>query len=51
MVFEAWRAGAIQKAFSGGLKLAAPRQTESRVLAFLIRRASGASHTKRLAAE
>ncbi len=37
MVFSAWRSGAIQQAFSGGLKLAAPRQTESRVLAFLLR--------------
>ncbi len=34
-VFDAWRSGMIQKAFHGGLKLAAPRQTESRVLAFL----------------
>jgi DNA topoisomerase-1 len=35
IVFDAWRSGMIQKAFHGGLKLAAPRQTESRVLAFL----------------
>src|SRR5277367_1939409 len=35
VVFDAWRSGMIQKAFNGGLKLAAPRQTESRVLAFL----------------
>jgi DNA topoisomerase-1 len=35
VVFDAWRSGHIQKAFNGGLKLAAPRQTESRVLAFL----------------
>jgi DNA topoisomerase I len=35
VVFAAWRSGMIQKAFNGGLKLAAPRQTESRVLAFL----------------
>ena len=35
VVFDAWRSGLIQKAFNGGLKLAAPRQTESRVLAFL----------------
>jgi DNA topoisomerase IB len=34
-VFDAWRSGMIQKAFHGGLKLAAPRQTETRVLAFL----------------
>jgi DNA topoisomerase IB len=51
MVFEAWRSGAIQKAFSGGLKLAAPRQTETRVLAFLIRRANGSSSSKRPLAE
>ena len=35
VVFEAWRTGLIRRAFSGGLKLAAPRQTESRVLEFL----------------
>ena len=35
IVFDAWRSGLIQKTFSGGLKLAAPRQTETRVLAFL----------------
>ena len=35
IVFDAWRAGAIQKFFSGGLKLALPRRTEERVLAFL----------------
>jgi len=35
IVFDAWRSGAIQKAFHGGLKLAAPRQAENRVLAFL----------------
>jgi len=35
VVFDAWRSGLIQNAFNGGLKLAAPRQTESRVLAFL----------------
>jgi DNA topoisomerase I len=35
LVFDAWRSGMIQKAFNGGLKLAAPRQTEARVLAFL----------------
>jgi DNA topoisomerase IB len=35
LVFDAWRCGLIKKAFNGGLKLAAPRQTESRVLAFL----------------
>jgi DNA topoisomerase IB len=38
IVFEAWRSGAIQKSFSGGLKLAAPRQTENRVLSFLSHR-------------
>jgi DNA topoisomerase IB len=37
-VFEAWRAGELRRAFSGGLQLAAKRQVESRVLAFLIRR-------------
>jgi DNA topoisomerase IB len=51
MVFEAWRSGAIQHAFSGGLKLAAPRQTESRVLNFLIRRSNGAGTGKRFPAE
>jgi DNA topoisomerase IB len=51
MVFEAWRSGAIQQAFSGGLKLAAPRQTESRVLNFLIRRSNGAGTGKRFPAE
>jgi DNA topoisomerase I len=40
VVFDAWRSGAIRRAFSGGLRLAAPRQTESRVLAFLTRRSS-----------
>jgi len=35
VVFEAWRTGLIRRAFSGGLKLAAPRQTEGRVLEFL----------------
>jgi DNA topoisomerase-1 len=35
IVFDAWRSGMIQKAFHGGLKLAAPRQTEGRVLTFL----------------
>jgi DNA topoisomerase IB len=41
-VFDAWRSGMIQTAFNGGLKLAAPRQTESRVLAFLSRHATQA---------
>ncbi|HEY3656558.1 MAG TPA: hypothetical protein VGL34_16450 [Steroidobacteraceae bacterium] len=40
IVFEAWRSGTIQKAFNGGLKLAAPRQTETRVLSFLSHRAT-----------
>jgi DNA topoisomerase-1 len=40
IVFEAWRSGMIQKAFHGGLKLAAPRQAESRALAFLSQHAS-----------
>jgi DNA topoisomerase-1 len=40
IVFDAWRSGTIQKAFNGGLKLAAPRQTETRVLAFLSQRAN-----------
>ena len=35
IVFDAWRAGVIRRAFSGGLKLAAPRKTETRVLEFL----------------
>jgi DNA topoisomerase IB len=35
IVFEAWRSGAIRRFFSGGLKLAVPRQTENRVLSFL----------------
>ncbi len=39
IVFDAWRSGLIQKAFNGGLKLAAPRQTEGRALAFLIQNA------------
>jgi DNA topoisomerase IB len=39
IVFDAWRSGLIQKAFNGGLKLAAPRQTEGRALAFLIQHA------------
>ncbi|MBS0398282.1 MAG: DNA topoisomerase IB [Proteobacteria bacterium] len=37
LVFDAWRSGLIRRAFSGGLKLAAPRKTESRVLEFLRR--------------
>jgi DNA topoisomerase IB len=37
VVFDAWRCGMIRRAFSGGLKLAAPRQTETRVLEFLKR--------------
>src|ERR1700692_2949354 len=40
IVFEAWRSGTIQRAFNGGLKLAAPRQTENRVLSFLAHHAS-----------
>jgi DNA topoisomerase-1 len=40
IVFDAWRSGVIQKAFHGGLKLAAPRQAESRVLTFLIQHAN-----------
>ena len=35
IVFEAWRSNALQKFFSGGLKLALPRLTESRVVSFL----------------
>jgi DNA topoisomerase-1 len=35
IVFGAWRSGALQMAFNGGLRLAASRQTESRVSAFL----------------
>jgi DNA topoisomerase IB len=35
VVFEAWRSGALRKFFSGGLKLALPRLTESRVVSFL----------------
>ena len=46
IVFDAWRSGLIRRAFSGGLKLAAPRKTESRVLEFLRRQdaASTSSH-------
>jgi DNA topoisomerase-1 len=40
-VFDAWRSGMIRSTFSGGLKLAAPRQTETRVLEFLKRRHDG----------
>jgi DNA topoisomerase IB len=40
IVFEAWRSGTIQRAFNGGLKLAAPRQTENRVLSFLAHHAN-----------
>jgi DNA topoisomerase-1 len=43
IVFDAWRSGLIRKAFHGGLKLAAPRQAESRVLAFLIQYANQAA--------
>jgi DNA topoisomerase IB len=43
IVFEAWRSGTIQRAFNGGLKLAAPRQTENRVLSFLAQRANNAN--------
>src|ERR1700683_1534332 len=42
IVFDAWRSGMIQTAFNSGLKLAAPRQTESRVLSFLSRHATSA---------
>ncbi|MFO1468213.1 MAG: DNA topoisomerase IB [Steroidobacteraceae bacterium] len=35
IVFEAWRSGLIRRTFSGGLKLAAPRKTETRVIEFL----------------
>jgi DNA topoisomerase I len=35
IVFEAWRSGALRAFFSGGLKLALPRLTESRVASFL----------------
>jgi DNA topoisomerase-1 len=35
IVFDAWRSGVIRRTFSGGLKLAAPRKTETRVLEFL----------------
>jgi DNA topoisomerase-1 len=35
IVFDAWRSGHLQKAFNGGLKLVAPRQTETRVANFL----------------
>jgi DNA topoisomerase IB len=35
IVFDAWRSGLIRRTFSGGLKLAAPRKTETRVLEFL----------------
>jgi DNA topoisomerase IB len=35
IVFEAWRSNALQKFFSGGLKLALPRLTEARVVSFL----------------
>jgi DNA topoisomerase IB len=43
IVFEAWRSGTIQRAFNGGLKLAAPRQTETRVLSFLATHTQGKS--------
>jgi DNA topoisomerase IB len=46
IVFDAWRSGMIQNAFNGGLKLAAPRQTECRVLAFLSHYANQAMCTK-----
>jgi len=35
IVFDGWRRGAIQKYFSGGLRLALPGQNEQRVLGFL----------------
>jgi DNA topoisomerase IB len=47
VVFDAWRSGTIQKAFNGGLKLAAPRQTEGRVLAFLSQQATTAMRLDR----
>lgn len=37
IVFDAWRSGVIRRTFSGGLKLAAPRRTETQVLEFLKR--------------
>jgi DNA topoisomerase IB len=46
VVFEAWRTGSLRKAFSGGLKLAAKRQAESRVLAFLARQARIAARAR-----
>jgi DNA topoisomerase IB len=42
IVFDAWRTGTIQREFNGGLKLTAPRQAETRVLAFLAQRANQA---------
>jgi DNA topoisomerase I len=45
IVFDAWRSGTIQKTFHGGLKLAAPRQAESRVLTFLSQQASNTIRT------
>ena len=41
-VFDAWRSGAIHESFNGSLTLAAPRKTETLVLAFL-RKQAGAS--------
>src|SRR6202051_3178429 len=38
-VFDSWRAGLIHKVFNGSLSLAAPRQAETLVLAFLRREA------------
>jgi DNA topoisomerase-1 len=35
IVFDAWRSGAIRRYFSGGLRLARPREAETRVVAFL----------------
>ena len=46
IVFDAWRSGVIQRTFSGGLKLAAPRQAETRVLAFLKQQTRSASRSK-----
>jgi DNA topoisomerase IB len=42
IVFDAWRTGTIQREFNGGLKLTAPRQAETRVLAFLAQRVNQA---------
>ena len=49
LVFETWRSGELQKAFSGGLRLAASRQTENRVSAFLGRCIASQSGQPRVA--